>query len=305
MGETTVPRRKITIRQLLDMKARGERIVTMGVYDSVMATIAENLGVHILMTGPSGPMSLFGHTNPTQIGFEEQLVTLKAVTRVARHALINAHMPYMTYQASARDAVLNAARLVSEGGADTVKCDANRHLADNIRAIVTSGIPVIAHIGLQASRRVEQSGYGRKGCTADEAEMMIEDAHALIEAGVFAFLVENASAEVMAHLTRTLPVPTISLGSGPDADGICIISGDAVNYSVFRRPQHAVPFVDLRMVIDKGLREYVQALREGRYPDERDAPRMSAEEHAAFQRIVGKKNGKARASTKRSAGRKK
>jgi 3-methyl-2-oxobutanoate hydroxymethyltransferase len=305
MGESKVPRRKITIRQLLDMKASGERIVTMGVYDSVMATIADDLGVHILMSGPSGPMSLFGHTNPTQIGFEEQLVTLKAVTRVARYALVNAHMPYMTYQASVRDAVLNAARLVSEGGADTVKCDANRHLADNIRGIVTSGIPVIAHIGLQASRRVEQSGYGRKGRTADEAEMMVEDAHALLEAGVFAFLVENASAEVMAHLTSTLPVPTISLGSGPNADGICIIGGDAVNYSVFRPPQHADPFVDLRKVIDKGLREYAQAVREGRYPDARDAPRMSAEEHAAFQRIVGKKNRNARISTKRSAGRKK
>jgi 3-methyl-2-oxobutanoate hydroxymethyltransferase len=204
--EPSAGRRKVTIRQLQDMKGRGERIVTVGVYDSVMATIADDLGIHILMTGPSGPMSLFGHTNPARISAEEQLVTLKAVTRVARYALITAHMPYMSYQTSARDAVRNAARLVSEGGADTVKCDPNRHLADNIRAIVTSGIPVIAHIGLQASRRIQQSGYGLKGRTADEAQAILEDADALLEAGVFAFLVENVSAELMAHLTRVLPL---------------------------------------------------------------------------------------------------
>jgi 3-methyl-2-oxobutanoate hydroxymethyltransferase len=289
-SELSTGRRKVTIQQLQDMKGRGERIVTAGLYDSVMATIADDLGIHILMSGPSGPMSLFGHTNPTQISADEQLVTLKAVTRVTRYALTNAHMPYMSYQTSPRDAVLNAARLVSEGGADTVKCDANRHLADNVRAIVTSGIPVIAHIGLQASRRIQQSGYGLKGRTADEANEILEDAQALLEAGVFAFLVENVSTELMAHLTRALPVPTISLGSGPDADGICIISGDIVNYSVLPRPRHAGQFSDVRTTIDNGLREYARAVREERYPIATNAPRMLAEEYAAFLRIVSSKN---------------
>jgi 3-methyl-2-oxobutanoate hydroxymethyltransferase len=279
-------RRKVTIQQLQDMKSRNERILALGVYDSVMATIADDLEVHILMTGPSGPMSLFGHTNPAQIAFEEQLVTLKAVTRVSRFALTNAHMPYLSYQASPRDAVLAAGRLVSEGAADTVKIDAHRDLAENVRAIVVSGIPVIAHIGLQASRRVEQSGYGRKGRTAEEAKRIVDDAWAMVQAGVFAVLVEHVSAELMAHLTEALPVPTISLGSGPKAHGICIVSGDAVNYSVFPRPAHAGQFIDLRAEIDQALREYARRVRNGEYPAAADAPRMSPEEHDGFERTL-------------------
>jgi 3-methyl-2-oxobutanoate hydroxymethyltransferase len=279
-------RRKVTIRQLQNMKALNERILALGVYDAVMATVADELGIHILMTGPSGPMSLFGHTNPAQIAFEEQLTTLKAVTRVARFALTNAHMPYLSYQASPRDAVLAAGRLVSEGGADTVKVDAHRALAENVRAIVVSGIPVIAHIGLQASRRTEQSGYGRKGRTAEEAKRILDDAWAMAGAGVFAFVVEHVSAELMAHLTAVLPVPTISLGSGSKAHGVCIVSGDAVNYSVFPRPAHAGQFADLRVEIDHGLREYARQVRSGDYPAGADAPRMSPEENERFSQLM-------------------
>ena len=100
MEKREAKRQKVTIRQLQQMRAKGERIVALGVYESVTASVADEIGFHIFMTGPSGPMSLFGHTNPTQISFEEQPTTLRAVTRVARYALINAHMPFLSYQAT-------------------------------------------------------------------------------------------------------------------------------------------------------------------------------------------------------------
>lgn len=286
MTSTTGSRRKVTIRDLQDMKARREPILALGVYDSVVAGLADELGIHVLMNGPSGPMSLFGRTNPAEIAFEEQLVTLGAVTRVSRYALVNAHMPYMSYQTSESDAVRNAGRVVSEGGADTVKCDANARIASKVRAIVDAGVPVIAHIGLQASRRVEQSGYGVKGRTIEDAQRIIDDAWSLVEAGVFAFVVEHVSPELMAHLTRTLPVPTISLGSGPDADGVTIVSGDVLNYSVFARPAHAGQFADLRSVVAEGLRGYVSRVRDGSYPPERDAPRMDEGEFEDLQKML-------------------
>lgn len=291
MSGTEAPRRKVTIGDLRSMKVRGEPIVAMGVYDSVLASLADEAGVHILMTGPSGPMSLFGHLSPSHITADEQLVTLKAVTRVARYALINAHLPYLSYHASPRDAVLSAARMISEGHADTVKCDANRKLAGSIRAIVDAGIPVIAHIGLQASRKVEQSGYGLKGRTAEEARLIVDDAHALVDAGVFAFVVENVTSDVMAHLTAVLPVPTIGLSSGGRADGVCVISGDAVNYSAFARPRHAGQFVDLRVEIDRGLRAYATQVRDGTYPSQADAPRMDPEEYSKFGSLAARPNG--------------
>jgi 3-methyl-2-oxobutanoate hydroxymethyltransferase len=280
-------RRKITIRELQAMKARREPIVALGVYDSVVAGIADELGVHILMNGPSGPMSLFGHTNPTAITEEEQLSTLKAVTRVARYALTNAHMPYMSYQGSERDAILAAGRMIAKGGADTVKCDANAKIASRVRAIVEAGIPVIAHIGRQASRRIEQSGYGVKGKTFEDANRIVEDAWALVDAGVFAFVVEHVAPELIAHLTKHLPVPVLSLGSGPEADGISIVSGDVLNYSAFSRPAHAGQFADLRGLFATGLGTYAQQVRSGAYPLEQDAPMMEPVEFEKLKKMLG------------------
>ena len=281
------------------MKARREPIIALGVYDSVVASLADDLGIHVLMNGPSGPMSLFGRSNPAEITFEEQLATLKSVTRVSRYALVNAHMPYLSYHASERDAVRNAGRLVSEGGADTVKCDGNARIARKIGAIVDAGVPVIAHIGLQASRRVEQSGYGVKGKTIEEAQRIIDDAWSLVEAGVFALVVEHVSPELMAHITKTLPVPTFSLGPGPNADGVTIVSGDVLNYSAFTRPAHAGQFADLRSLIAEALRAYAARARDGSYPTDRDAPRMAVGELTKLKRMLAGGSGK---KGKRQAG---
>jgi len=285
----TAARRKVTIRDLRGMKARREPIVALGVYDAVVAGIADELGVHVFMNGPSGPMSLFGHSNPAAISAEEQLVTLKAVTRVTRFALTNAHMPYMSYHSSNRDAVLSARRMVVEGGADTVKCDGNSRTAERIKAIVDAGVPVIAHIGLQASRRIEQSGYGVKGRTIAEAQTIVDDAWAMVEAGAFAIMAEHVAPELMAHLTKTLPVPTFTLGSGPDADGVSIVSGDVLNYSVFPRPAHAGQFADLRKIITAGLQDYANRVRDGSYPRDEDAPHMDSAEYRKLQKLIGSK----------------
>lgn len=288
MARLDEKRRKVTIRQLHEMKAQRRPIVALGVYESVTASLADEIGVEVLMTGPSGPMSLFAKASVAEISFEEQLTTLRAVSRVVHYALINAHMPFLSYQTSERDAILNAGRLVTEGGADTVKCDATAPHAKNIRAIVDAGIPVIAHIGVQASRRVEQSGFGIKGATADEAKRLIDDAHTIADAGAFAFLVEHVCAEVLTVLTQSLPVPVISLGSGGKSDGTCIVSGDLLNYSAFPAPAHAGRMVDLRGLIEIGLSDYAKAVRARTYPSAGDAPHMNSQEHEAFLQLNGR-----------------
>lgn len=279
-------RRKVTIRQLHDMKMRGECIVALGVYEAMTAAIADEIGIHLLMTGPSGPMSLFGHRNLAEITFEEQIVLTRAVSRGNAHALTNAHLPYLSYHGSAEEAVKVAARMVIEGGADTVKCDGNRHLAGNVAAIVRAGIPVIGHIGLQASRRIEQSGYGLKGATAAEAAVIVEDARALVEAGVFALLIENATVELAGYLAQAMPVPVIGLGSGSQVDGVCIVSADATGYSVFPKPKGIDQLVDVGPVLAEGLGEYRNSVKAGRYPDPRQTHAMARDELKAFQSAV-------------------
>lgn len=269
---TGSPRRKVTLRQLRQMKAERRRIVALGVYDAPMAAIADEIGFELFVIGNSGPMSLFGYRNSARVPPEALFHMTQGVSRVTRYALIVATMPYMSYLMSREEGVRTAARFVSEAGADCVQCHGDRHSADNIAAIVRAGVPVLAHLGLQSVRKVEQSGYGVQGRTAAEAERLVEDAERLVDAGVFAFILELVPTELAGYLRASLPVPVLSLGSGPDADGIYQVSADVVGFSVFERPKSARRFVNARSLAEQGVRAYVESVRARNYPPATKAP---------------------------------
>lgn len=279
-------RRKVTVKQLLDMKKRKDMIVAIGVYDSPMAAIADEIGFDLLINGNAGPMSLLGHKTPLTVRFEEQLILTQAVSRVAKYGMIVGHLPYMTYHASREDAIRNAARMISEGGADAIKCEGNKYTAQYVAEIVRAGIPVMGHIGMQASRKLEQSGFGFKGRTAEEAAKIVEDARAFVDAGVFAFILEYTPVDITAYLASTLPVPVISVGAGPSSDGVYLIAGDAVGYSAFPRPKNEGAFVDVRPMIVDGLTEYKRKVLSKAYPGPEFTQHMQKEEHEKFMALV-------------------
>lgn len=281
-------RRKVTVKALQDKKARGESIVAIGVYDSPMAAIADEIGFDMLINGNAGPMSLLGHKTPITVRFEEQLVLTQAVSRVAQYGMVVGHMPYMSYHYSAEDAIRNAARLIADGGADAVKCEGNKHTAQIVEEIVRAGIPTMGHMGMQASRKLEQSGFGFKGRSAAEAAKIVEDTRAFVDAGVFAVIMEYVPVEITQYLAKTLPIPVISVGAGFSPDGIYLISGDAVGYSAFPRPKHEGTFVDVRPLIQQGLRQYKDEVLSHRYPYEEFAQHMTKEEHESFLDLVEK-----------------
>lgn len=285
MAEQT--RKKVTLNYLRQKKARKERITSIGVYDSPMAAIADRVGFDLLVIGNAGPMSLFGHADPTSVKFEEQLFMSQAVHRATKYGFIVAHMPYLTYHLSKEDAVRNAGRMISEGGADGVKCEGNKYTADYIAEIVRAGIPVMGHIGMMASRRTEQSGFGIKGRTAEDAREIVEGAEAFVDAGVFGFILEQVPAELAAYLTNKLPVPVITLGGGTVNDGVYHISGDVVGYSAFPLPKNRSGFVNVGPIIEEGLKKYRDECLSGSYPLEQNSFHMAAEEYEKFLKLVG------------------
>lgn len=268
-------RRKVSLKSLREKKRRGERITSIGVYDSPLAAIADQVGFDLLIIGNAGPMSLFGHADPTTVKFEEQLFMTQAVSRVTKYGLIVAHMPYLSYHTSKEEAVRNAGRLIAEGGAHTVKCEGNRHTADYVAEIVRAGIPVMGHIGMQASRRVEQSGFGIKGRTADEAREIIEGADAFVDAGVFSFILEQVPAELAEFLSKRYDVPVITLGGGTKADGVYHIAGDVVGYSAFQMPKNRRSFTNVQPLLEEGITKYKDAVLSGDYPFEEDSFSMN------------------------------
>ena len=259
-------RRKVNIQKLQSMKDCGEKIVALGVYDSPMAAWADEVGFDVFIIGNSGPMSLFGHKTSTTVKSEELLFMTQAVSRVTNHALIVATMPYMSYAATLEESVRTAAWMVSEGGADCVQCHGSLYTANFIEGIVGAGIPVLAHLGLQSVRKTMQGGYGLRGGRADEAKLIIDEAIAMADAGVFAVMLENVPSELTEYVCETLPIPIISLGSGSKADGVYLVSADLIGYSVFQAPSNAGQFTNVQIEIKKALKSYESQARAGNYP---------------------------------------
>jgi 3-methyl-2-oxobutanoate hydroxymethyltransferase len=278
--------KKVTINKLHEMKNRRQPIVALGVYDSPMAAIAEEVGFEIFVIGNSGPMSLFGHRRSAAVSPEELLFMTQGVSRLRQRALVVATMPYMSYQASKAEAVKTAAWLVSQGGADCVQCHGNRAIAPNLRAIIDAGIPVLAHIGLQSVNQVKQGGYRLHGKEPKEAKDLRDDALALVEAGVFAFTAELVVNQLTRHLAEVLPVPVLSLGSGPGADGVYLVSGDAVGYSAFPRPSSAGNFVEIMPQVEAGLAQFLRKARQGQYPSEEKTHHMDPAEFDKFAALL-------------------
>lgn len=284
MSETK--RRKVTIKKLLGMKQRGEKIVGIGVYDSPMAAIADEIGFELLINGNAGPMSLLGHPDPTRVTFDEQLILTQAVSRVAKYGMIIGHLPFLSYHASREEAIRNSARMVAEGGADAVKFEGNAANAPMVEAVVQAGIPAMGHIGMMAQRKTEQSGFGFKGREAEEAAKIVETARAFVDAGVFGFILEYVPVEITAYLAETLPVPVLSVGAGYSPDGMYLIAGDAVGYSAFPRPKNEASFVDVRPVIQEGLTMYKDQVLSKAYPGDEFTTHMTPEEHEKFLEAV-------------------
>ena len=280
------PRKKVTVRTLQQMKAQGKKIAALGVYDSPMAAIADAIGFEILMIGNSGPMSLLGYQNSTTIRREDLLYMTRAVTRVTKFALVVATMPYMSYLISKEEGIRTAAWLVSEGNTECVQCHADRSSADKIEAIVRAGVPVLAHLGLQSVRKVEQSGFGVQGKTADLAAQIVADAVALADAGVFAVLLELVPAEIIQYLRQRLKIPVLSLGSGPGADGIYQVSADVVGFSVFPKPRTAGQFANVHSDMEVGLKRFFHDVVSGAFPQQADRRLMLKDEYARLRKLL-------------------
>ncbi len=291
---TTVPnaqvspkRKHVTIPMLMDKKKRKEPIVQLAVYDYETAIVADRVGIDILCVSDTGGMVLFGHETTTEVSFEEVMSMAQAVKRGSQYGLRMVDMPYMSFHLSTQQAVDNAAKYVSQGGAEVMKCEGNQHHAKFVEAIIKAGIPVQGHIGITPMRMPQLGGYAAQGKTAERAKELIDDALAFVDAGCFSILTEVVTSEVSQYLAETLPVPVISLGSGNTSDGVHIIGSDLFHLYEKHVPRHSKIYCDLVPFIEKGLSDYRDEVRERAYPGPEHTVFMKEEELKRFSEMVG------------------
>lgn len=279
--------KKITLPGLDEKKRTGDPIVQMAIYDYRSAVIADRLGgIDILCVSDTGGMILFGHPSTTSVTFDEVMSMTKAVARGSKYGLRMVDMPFWSFHVSPGQAVENAGRFVSEGGAEVMKCEGNQHHAPNIEAIVKAGIPVQGHIGVTPMRMPQIGGFKAQGKTADRAKELVDDAWAMVDAGCFSILCEVTTDDVAQYLAETLPVPVISLGAGSRADGVHIITSDLFHMYEEHVPRHSKIYFDIIPVFEKVFRDYRDEVRDRIYPGPEHTVFMKDEEREKFLQMM-------------------
>jgi 3-methyl-2-oxobutanoate hydroxymethyltransferase len=262
---------RISITDLKAKKKRGEKVVMMTCYDYPSARLLEAAGVDILFIGDTLGMVVLGYDTTIPVTMEEMLHHTKAVVRGSSRAHVLADMPFMSYQTSPEEALRNAGRLLKEGGAQSVKLEGGVRVAETVRFVVDAGIPVMGHIGLTPQSINQLGGYKVQGKTPAAAVRLVNDALALEQAGAYAIVLECVPAPLAQTISERLTVPTIGIGAGPHCDGQVQVFHDLLGLFADFVPKHAKRYADLGSQITEAVRGYVDEVRDGRFPTEKES----------------------------------
>jgi 3-methyl-2-oxobutanoate hydroxymethyltransferase len=261
-------RRRTTVRQLHEMKGRGEKIVALTAYDYLFARIVDESGVDLILVGDSLGQVFAGHDSTLPVTLDDMIYHTRAVRRAVKHALLVVDMPFMSFQVSPEETLRNAGRLLKESGAEAVKLEGgDEDAARHVRTLVRAGIPVLGHIGLTPQSVHVLGGYRVQGRDSTDAERLHEEAGRLEASGAFGVVLELMPAGLTADITTTVSIPTIGIGAGPDADGQILVLPDMLGLNPGFSPRFMRHFAALGEAASEGVRAYADAVRSGTYPD--------------------------------------
>jgi 3-methyl-2-oxobutanoate hydroxymethyltransferase len=259
-------RDKVTKSTILKMKRNGERIVALTAYDYLCAKIVDASGVDMILVGDSLGMVVLGFENTLPVTMEEIIHHCKAVARAHPRSLLVADLPFMSYQASVEDAVRNAGRLVKEGGAECVKLEGGHRYVPVVEAIVQASIPVVGHLGLTPQSLHQFGGYRVQGRDSRSADRLASDAQSLERAGCFAIVLEGIPWQLARRITEAVTIPTIGIGAGPHCTGQILVLHDMLGIYEKPLPRFVKKYDELGLRIQQAVMNYVQDVREGRFP---------------------------------------
>ena len=256
----------VTVSTFLKMKAEGKKISMITAYDYTTARLVDESGIDSILVGDSLGNVMLGLGDTVSVTMEDMIHHGAAVARGTKNALVVVDMPFMSYQSSVYDAVVNAGRLMKEARTNAVKLEGGVEVADRIRAIVDCQIPVCAHIGLTPQGINALGGFKVQGKTADSARKLLEDAHAVEEAGAFAVVLEAIPAELAARVSAELTIPTIGIGAGAGCDGQVLVNQDMLGMFHDFTPKFVRRFAEVGDVMLDAYRAYDAAVKDGTFP---------------------------------------
>jgi len=265
---------RVTTVTLREMKDRGEKISMLTAYDYPIARLLDEAGIEVILVGDSLAMVGLGYETTLPVTMEEMLHHVRAVSRGVKRALLVADMPFGSFQASVEEGVRNAGRFLKEAGAQAVKLEGGREVADLTRRLTSVGIPVMGHLGLTPQMVHQFGGFKVQGRTAAAAERLREDALLLEEAGVFALVLEGIPWQVAEVITRELRIPTIGIGAGSSCDGQVLVTNDLLGLFDDFAPKFVKRYANLKETIAAAFTRYRQEVKAGEFPGPEHAFRL-------------------------------
>jgi 3-methyl-2-oxobutanoate hydroxymethyltransferase len=268
---------KVYVPALRAAKEKGEKLVCLTAYDYPTARIVDEAGVEIILVGDSMGNVIHGYGNTIPVTLDEILSATKAVKRGANRALIVADMPYGSYHTGDNKAVRSALKLMKGGGAEAVKLEGGRNRVGLVKRLVDEEIPVMAHIGLTPQSVHKLGGYRVQGKTAEAAQILIEDAKTLEEAGAFAIVLELVPREIAAIITEEVKISTVGIGAGTDCDIQVLVLHDLIGFTFGRQPRFVRQYANVSGVITDAITNWANDVKNGKYPSENESYGLPAE----------------------------
>ncbi len=259
-------RSKVTIQNLSDKKDKGEKITMLTAYDFYTAAMIDQAGIDLILVGDSVGNVVLGYDSTVPVTMDEMIHHCKAVRRGIQYAFLVGDLPFMSYNISHEEAIRNSGRLIKEAGCDAVKLEGGSEVAPVVKAIVEAGIPVCGHIGVTPQTATKLSGFRVQGKDTETAKKLIESAKALEEAGAFILVLECVQDAIAAQITKTISIPTIGIGAGPDCDGQVLVTNDLLGLYEKFIPKFVKQYVNLAPMIKQAVSDYIQEVKSGAFP---------------------------------------
>lgn len=258
--------KKFTVTSFREYKEKGKKISMLTAYDYPTAKILDESGVHAILVGDSVGTVVLGYEDTIKVTMEDMIHHIKAVARGIKRAFLVGDLPFLSYHTGINDSVRNAGRLVQEGGCKGVKLEGGKEVIENVKAIISAGIPVMGHLGYTPQSINVFGGHKAQGKTIEVARKIYQDALLLQEAGVFSIVLECVPYKLAGFITKKLDIPVIGIGSGPDCDGQVLVTQDALGLYEDFNPRHAKKYFNLGTLYRDVVTKYTDEVDKGIFP---------------------------------------
>ncbi|MFZ5986210.1 MAG: 3-methyl-2-oxobutanoate hydroxymethyltransferase [Bacillota bacterium] len=262
---------RFTVTDFGESKRSGRKISMLTAYDYSTARILDEAGVDSILVGDSLGMVVLGYEDTVKVTMEDMIHHIKAAARGTSRAFLVGDMPFLSYHTGKYDSVRNAGRLLSEGGCKAVKLEGGEAVVEDIKAIISAGIPVMGHLGYTPQSVNLFGGHKAQGKTLDTAKRIYRDAMLLQKAGVFSIVLECVPYKVAGFISERLEIPTISIGSGPYCDGQVLVTQDLIGMFRDFTPKHVKKYTDMGSALDEAVRSYIDEVGRAIFPTEKNS----------------------------------